>query len=103
MKHSRLADQVTQAIMDPARLEIKLKKDRVDSAFTPCIQSGGQYDLKLGAAPDERHLQVCMQTSTRPAGVRLACIISRTAAASSSLPLPCAVQLAAWRAAEKGS
>ena len=49
---------VDAAIMDPGKLNIKLKKDKVDIAFNTLVQSGGAYDLKLGAAIDSRNLQV---------------------------------------------
>ena len=58
MKHSKLSEMVDEAITDPGKLNIKLKKDKVDFAFNSLVQSGGVYDLKLGAAADSRNLQV---------------------------------------------
>ena len=49
---------VDAAILDPGKLNIKLNKEKVDYAFNSLVQSGGTYDLKLGAAGDSRNLQV---------------------------------------------
>lgn len=63
--HARLATRFDKAISDPTKLfggdaaaAAKALPDpsAVDPAFTPCVQSGGKYDLKLGAAPDEGKL-----------------------------------------------
>lgn len=64
--HARLAARFDKALADPTKLfggdaaaAAKALPDpsAVDAAFTPCVQSGGHYDLKLGAAPDESKLQ----------------------------------------------
>jgi len=63
--HARLAARFDKALSDPAKLfggdaaaAARALPDpaAVDAAFTPCVQSGGRYDLKLGAAPDEATL-----------------------------------------------
>ena len=60
--HARLAQRFDKALSDPTKLfggdaaaAARALPDptAVDAAFTPCVQSGGKYDLKLGAAPDE--------------------------------------------------
>lgn len=48
VKHSALAEQAEADLTDPvAKLGVKLKKEVVDAAYPPIIQSGGQYDLKV--------------------------------------------------------
>lgn len=51
VKHSALAEQAEADLTDPvAKLGVKLKKEVVDAAYPPIIQSGGQYDLKVPAS-----------------------------------------------------
>ena len=63
--HARLAARFDKALSDPTKLfggdaaaaaAALPDPAAVDAAFTPCVQSGGSYDLKLGAAPDEGKL-----------------------------------------------
>ncbi len=60
MKHSKLSERTEEVIADPAgKLSVKLRQDNCDIAYQPIIQSGGDYDLKVGrshyclAAPGE--------------------------------------------------
>ena len=49
VKHSKLSEQTEEVINDPAgKLSVKLRQDNVDIAYPPIIQSGGDYDLKVG-------------------------------------------------------
>ena len=48
VKHSALSDEAEADLLDPvAKLGVKLRKEVVDAAYPPIIQSGGVYDLKV--------------------------------------------------------
>ncbi|KAK9807391.1 hypothetical protein WJX73_010932 [Symbiochloris irregularis] len=55
-KHSDLARDAETHLMDPTKLEIKLRKENVDVAFYPLIQSGGKFDLKVTQTSDNSTL-----------------------------------------------
>lgn len=57
MKHSKMAEQIEEAITNPASIGVKLKQDLLDAAYTPTVQSGGVYDLKASAQNNDRPLQ----------------------------------------------
>ena len=49
VKHSKLSERTEEVIADPAgKLSVKLRQDNCDIAYPPIIQSGGDYDLKVG-------------------------------------------------------
>ena len=48
--HEDIADHVEEAIQDPSKVKLKVPQDDVESCFTPIIQSGGDYSLKVSAA-----------------------------------------------------
>ena len=53
MKHSKLSERTEEVISDPAgKLSVKLRQDNCDIAYPPIIQSGGDYDLKVGHSSD---------------------------------------------------
>lgn len=56
IKQSRFAEEVDAAIQAPAKLEIKLRDDNVDIAYLTMLQSGGDYDLKLGVPSNDKNL-----------------------------------------------
>lgn len=58
IKHSALAQQNETAALDPTKppLEVKLKAENVSIAHPFVVQSGGNYDLKLGAQSDDERL-----------------------------------------------
>jgi nucleosome binding factor SPN SPT16 subunit len=43
-------------IQDPNQIDIKVSKDIVDSCFTPIIQSGGRYDIRVSAQSNTESL-----------------------------------------------
>ena len=48
VKHSALSDEAESDMLDPViKLGVKLRKEVVDAAYPPIIQSGGVYDLKV--------------------------------------------------------
>lgn len=56
VSHSSLAKKVESIILDPAKINIKITADTVESCFEPIIQSGGKYDLKLSASSNTDNL-----------------------------------------------
>ncbi|KAJ5641585.1 FACT complex subunit s.t1.c16 [Penicillium lividum] len=63
MTHKTLASKVEAKIDDRkffnklARLPSEFDADQIDWAYGPVVQSGGVYDLKLTATPDNKNLQ----------------------------------------------
>lgn len=47
--HEKLALKVESLIQDPNLINIKVGKELVDSCFTPIIQSGGKYDIRVSS------------------------------------------------------
>ncbi|XP_076914841.1 FACT complex subunit SPT16-like [Bidens hawaiensis] len=54
--HSFLMDETEKAILEPARIKVKLKADNVDICYPPIFQSGGKFDLKPSASSNDEHL-----------------------------------------------
>ncbi|KAL3130646.1 hypothetical protein ABBQ38_008037 [Trebouxia sp. C0009 RCD-2024] len=57
VKHSKLSEEIEQVLSEPAKIQVKLNPQNLDIAYAPIVQSGGQYDLKVSAASDERRLE----------------------------------------------
>ena len=57
MKHTKMAEQIEEAITNPSSVGVKLKQDLLDIAYPPTVQSGGVYDLKASAQNNDRALQ----------------------------------------------
>ena len=49
VKHSTLSAQIEDRILEPSKLEVRLKQDKVNICYSPILQSGGDYDVKLTA------------------------------------------------------
>lgn len=57
VKHTKLADDISDAITNPQKkANIKLKADNCDFAYLPVVQSGGKFDMRIGAESDEAKL-----------------------------------------------
>eukprot|EP00262_Sarcandra_glabra_P002090 TRINITY_DN12346_c0_g1_i1.p1 TRINITY_DN12346_c0_g1~~TRINITY_DN12346_c0_g1_i1.p1 ORF type:complete len:1072 (+),score=240.95 TRINITY_DN12346_c0_g1_i1:261-3476(+) len=54
--HSSLMDDTEKAILDPARVKVKLKAENIDICYPPIFQSGGEFDLKPSASSNEESL-----------------------------------------------
>lgn len=52
VRHSALSDKVNNMLLDPTSLA-KVSLDSCDACYTPVIQSGGKYDIKISAVSDE--------------------------------------------------
>lgn len=52
VSHSKLSDNVQDKLMDPSSLA-KVSLDSCDSCYSPVIQSGGKYDIKVSAVSDD--------------------------------------------------
>lgn len=57
VKHSKLSEEIEQVLADPHKIQVKLTAANLDIAYAPIVQSGGQYDLKVSAASDDRRLE----------------------------------------------
>ena len=57
VKHSKLSEEIEQTLGEPSKIQVKLNPQNLDIAYAPIVQSGGQYDLKVSAASDERRLE----------------------------------------------
>lgn len=54
--HSRLSEEVDAIIADPSKIELKIPAENVESCYSPIIQSGGHYDIKISAQSDDNIL-----------------------------------------------
>ncbi|GMH10409.1 hypothetical protein Nepgr_012250 [Nepenthes gracilis] len=54
--HSSLMDDTEKAILEPARVKVKLKAENIDICYPPIFQSGGQFDLKPSASSNDETL-----------------------------------------------
>ncbi len=48
--------QIEQIILDPSKIGVKVSADAVDVCYSPIVQSGGVYDIKVSAQSDENNL-----------------------------------------------
>jgi len=46
-------EMTEEVILNPPKVDIKLKPDNVDIAYPPLFQSGGKFDLKLNASTND--------------------------------------------------
>ncbi|XP_011039012.1 PREDICTED: FACT complex subunit SPT16-like isoform X1 [Populus euphratica] len=56
ISHSSLMGDTEKAILEPARIKVKLKAENVDICYPPVFQSGGEFDLKPSAASNDENL-----------------------------------------------
>ena len=56
VKHDELASQVEEIILDPSKIGLNVSSDSVDACYTPIIQSGGNYDVKISAQSNSEFL-----------------------------------------------
>ena len=49
MKHSKLADQIEQALDGKKYFQPGMDAEQVEMCYTPIIQSGGKFNLKFSA------------------------------------------------------
>jgi nucleosome binding factor SPN SPT16 subunit len=77
--HSNLCRDVESIVTDPSKIDIKVQKGFVDSCFSPIIQSGGKYDIRVSAQSDDSHLKPDIVICSLGAKYRNYCAnISRT-------------------------
>lgn len=53
-KHTKLSEKIEEVITDPMKAKVKLKKENVDIAYPPIVQSGGDYNLKVSAQSTDK-------------------------------------------------
>jgi len=56
IKHSLLAEETEDVIVEPKKVKSKLDPNDVESCYTPIIMSGGNYDLKPSAESNDDNL-----------------------------------------------
>ncbi|XP_043700747.1 FACT complex subunit SPT16-like [Telopea speciosissima] len=56
ISHSLLMDETEKAILEPAKVKVKLKAENVDICYPPIFQSGGEYDLRPSASSNDESL-----------------------------------------------
>lgn len=56
VSHASLMDDTEKAILDPARVKVKLKAENVDICYPPIFQSGGKFDLRPNASSNDDFL-----------------------------------------------
>nr|CAN64799.1 hypothetical protein VITISV_017318 [Vitis vinifera] len=56
VSHSSLMDDTEKAILEPARVKVKLKAENVDICYPPIFQSGGEFDLRPSASSNDENL-----------------------------------------------
>ncbi|GFY89089.1 global transcription factor C [Actinidia rufa] len=56
ISHSSLMDDTEKAILEPARIKVKLKAENIDICYPPIFQSGGGFDLKPSASSNDENL-----------------------------------------------
>ncbi|XP_042491815.1 FACT complex subunit SPT16-like [Macadamia integrifolia] len=56
ISHSSLMDETEKAILQPAKVKVKLKAENVDICYPPIFQSGGEYDLRPSASSNDENL-----------------------------------------------
>ncbi|KAK6777074.1 hypothetical protein RDI58_023791 [Solanum bulbocastanum] len=54
--HSLLMDDTEKAILEPAKIKVKLKAENVDICYPPIFQSGGNFDLRPSATSNDEQL-----------------------------------------------
>ncbi|KAL8114980.1 hypothetical protein AgCh_021706 [Apium graveolens] len=56
VSHSSLMDDTEKAIVEPAKIKVKLKAENVDICYPPIFQSGGEFDLRPSATSNDHNL-----------------------------------------------
>ncbi|CAK9181182.1 unnamed protein product [Ilex paraguariensis] len=56
VSHSSLMDNTEKAILEPAKIKVKLKAENVDICYPPIFQSGGNFDLRPSASSNDDFL-----------------------------------------------
>lgn len=56
VSHSSLMNETEKAVLEPARIKVKLKAENVDICYPPIFQSGGDFDLKPSASSNDENL-----------------------------------------------
>jgi nucleosome binding factor SPN SPT16 subunit len=54
--HSTLMEETEKVILEPSKVNCKLKADNVDICYPPIFQSGGKFDLKPSAVSNDEAL-----------------------------------------------
>ncbi len=52
--HSVLTDRLEAVIIEPSKIDVRLKKEMVDIAYPPIFESGGEYNLKISGGSSNK-------------------------------------------------
>lgn len=52
--HAKLADRLEAVILEPSKIDVRLKKEMVDIAYPPIFESGGEYSLKISGISSDK-------------------------------------------------
>ena len=52
--HAKLADYLESVLLNPSKIDVRLKKEMVDIAYPPLFESGGEYTLKISGASSSK-------------------------------------------------
>ncbi|XP_047333014.1 FACT complex subunit SPT16-like [Impatiens glandulifera] len=56
VSHSSLMDDTEKVILEPSKINVKLKAENIDICYPPIFQSGGEFDLKPSASSNDDNL-----------------------------------------------
>lgn len=56
VKHSTISDKLEAIITDPSKINLKVSKEVVEICYSPIIQSGGEYDIRINAVSNDNIL-----------------------------------------------
>ncbi|KAJ0964081.1 hypothetical protein J5N97_029203 [Dioscorea zingiberensis] len=56
VSHSSLMDDTEKVILDPLKVKVELKAEKVDICYPPIFQSGGEFDLRPSASSNDDDL-----------------------------------------------
>lgn len=52
--HVKLTDRLESVILEPSKIDVRLKKEMVDIAYPPIFESGGEYNLKISGSSSDK-------------------------------------------------
>lgn len=55
--HEKLASEIEEILEDPSKIKLNVPREAVESCFFPIIQSGGDYDFKVSAQPNDENVK----------------------------------------------
>eukprot|EP01038_Epipyxis_sp_PR26KG_P005811 gene5811-8017_t len=56
VNHDKITTKIEEIIFDPSKIGIKVSPESVDTCFSPIVQSGGKYDIRVSAQSNNENL-----------------------------------------------